>query len=143
MIRQATLDDADAVGRVFVNARDRMTYLPRIPDKDRPRLGGWFVELNEETWLAEEDGRIVGFAGLKAGWLEHLYVDPDAQSRGVGTELMDHAKRRRPAGLELWVFQENTGARRFYERHGFELVRLTDGRDNMEHKPDALYEWRP
>ena len=41
------------------------------------------------------------------------------------------------------MFQKNEGARRFYERHGFRLVRLTDGDGNMEKEPDALYEWRP
>ena len=39
------------------------------------------------------------------------------------------------------MFQKNTGAIRFYERHGFRLVKLTDGADNMEREPDALYAW--
>ncbi len=46
----------------------------------------------------------------------------------------------RPERLEPWVFQENDGARRFYERHGFQLVRLTDGAGNTEQEPDARYE---
>ena len=52
-------------------------------------------------------------------------------------------KRLRPERLELWVFQKNEAARRFYERRGFHLVRLSDGARNMEQEPDALYEWRP
>ena len=44
--------------------------------------------------------------------------------------------------LRLWVFQENVGARRFYERRGFRLVRETDGAGNEEKEPDALLEWR-
>ena len=51
------------------------------------------------------------------------------------------AKELRPGGLQLWVFQKNTGAIRFYERHGFRLVKLTDGAENMEREPDALYAW--
>jgi hypothetical protein len=42
----------------------------------------------------------------------------------------------------LWTFQQNDGARRFYERHGLRLIRLTDGEDNEEKTPDALYAWR-
>jgi ribosomal protein S18 acetylase RimI-like enzyme len=57
--------------------------------------------------------------------------------------LLDHAKALRPNGLQLWVFQRNAGARRFYERHGFRLVKLTDGSANMEREPDALYAWHP
>jgi ribosomal protein S18 acetylase RimI-like enzyme len=75
--------------------------------------------------------------------MTHIYVDPAAQDGGIGQALLDHAKRLRPERIELWVFQKNAGARRFYERHGFRLVRLTDGADNMEKEPDALYEWLP
>ena len=56
---------------------------------------------------------------------------------------MERAKERRPGGFQLWVFQQNATARRFYERRGFVLVRETDGSDNEERTPDALYAWRP
>jgi GNAT superfamily N-acetyltransferase len=142
VIRRATAKDADVIGDVFVRARDEMAYLPRIPDEDRPRLGGWIVQ-RHEVWVAEDAGRISGFSGLGAAMLDHLYVDPAAQNRGLGTRLLDHAKSQRPAGFQLWVFQQNHGARRFYERHGCSLVKLTDGSLNMEKEPDALYEWTP
>jgi ribosomal protein S18 acetylase RimI-like enzyme len=142
VIRRATRDDAPAISEVFVRARDEMTYLPRIPEDVRPLLGGWFLD-RAELWVVEEEGRVVGFAGLSGSELTHLYTDPSARNRGVGSALLDHAKTRRPERLELWVFQQNEGARRFYERHGFELVRLTDGAQNMEREADALYEWRP
>ncbi|HET7923886.1 MAG TPA: hypothetical protein VFL30_03255, partial [Rhodanobacteraceae bacterium] len=57
--------------------------------------------------------------------------------------LLATAKERRPHGFTLWVFQQNGRARRFYERHGLRCVELTDGRQNEERMPDALYEWRP
>ena len=142
MIRRATPDDTPAISDVFVRARDEMSYLPRIPDDVRPTLGDRFLA-RAELWVADEDGRIVGFAGLSGSDLTHLYIDPRAQSRGVGTTLLEHVKRLSPEHLELWVFQKNEGARRFYERHGFELTRLTDGAANMEQEPDAFYEWRP
>jgi hypothetical protein len=40
-----------------------------------------------------------------------------------------------------WTFQRNKAARRFYERHGFTLVRETDGARNEEKEPDAEYCW--
>lgn len=43
--------------------------------------------------------------------------------------------------LDLHVFQQNTGARRFYERHGFVLVEERDGSGNEEKLPDAHYRW--
>jgi GNAT superfamily N-acetyltransferase len=97
----------------------------------------------QETWVAEADGAVAGFGALTPAMLEHLYVHPDRQRRGIGTLLLEQAKRRRPEGLRLWLFQQNEGARRFYERHGFRLLELTDGAGNMERVPDALYEWLP
>ena len=117
-----------------------MTYLPRIPDDVRPKLGGLFTE-RHEIWLIEESGRVMGFAGLSKGWLDHLYVDADSQSRGFGSMLLEHVKGLQPQGTRLWVFQKNAGARRFYERHDFRLEKLTDGSSNMEREPDALYSW--
>ncbi len=142
MIRRATPDDGAAVSRVFVAARDEMTYLPRIDDEHRLLLGDWLIARGP-LWLAEEDGRVVGFSGVKDEELTHLYVHPDTQDRGIGWALLEHAKTQSPERLELWVFQKNEGARRFYERHGFRLVKLTDGAGNMEKEPDALYEWTP
>jgi GNAT superfamily N-acetyltransferase len=141
VIRRATLDDAPAISGLFARARDEMSYLPRIPDDVRPRLGALFLA-RAEIWVAEKQGQVVGFAGVSDDELTHLYTDPPAQNRGFGTALLDHAKSLRPERLELWVFQKNEGARRFYERHGFRLVRLTEGEGNMERGPDALYEWR-
>jgi GNAT superfamily N-acetyltransferase len=141
VIRRATPADADEVGRVFIAARDEMAYLPRIPDDVRPQLGGWFVE-RHPVWVKERDGRVVGFVGLDDGEVTHLYVEPPEQGAGIGTALLEHVKAESTGELRLWVFQRNESARRFYERHGFALVELTDGAGNMEREPDALYGWR-
>jgi ribosomal protein S18 acetylase RimI-like enzyme len=49
------------------------------------------------------------------------------------------ARQRQPEGLQLWAFQSNARARRFYERHGFEAVEFTDGNGNEERWPDVRY----
>ena len=140
MIRRATPADADAVGRVFVAARDEMAYLPRIEDDARSWLGTLFVE-RHRLWVWDSDGGVSGFVGVDDGEVSQLYVTPSAQGRGIGTALLEHAKAVSPEGLTLWVFQKNEGARRFYERQGFGLVRLTDGAETIEREPDALYVW--
>jgi GNAT superfamily N-acetyltransferase len=75
--------------------------------------------------------------------VEQLYVAPDWIGRGVGGRLLDLAKERRPDGLDLYCFQVNTFARRFYEARGFVPIAFGDGTRNMEHQPDVLYRWRP
>jgi ribosomal protein S18 acetylase RimI-like enzyme len=126
--------------------REAMPWLPELhtPEQDR-----WFISEivlpNEEVWVTEVDESPVGFVALGSRdgvpFLNHLYVAPEHQGRGLGSELMRRAKMRRPQGFRLWVFQKNTGARRFYERHGCRLLELTDGSGNEEREPDALYAW--
>jgi GNAT superfamily N-acetyltransferase len=143
-IRPGVVGDADAVASIFIACRAAMSYLPRMHSDAETRL---FIRSllgsEHEVWVAEQDGQLAAFAVLAGDVLEHLYVRPDLQRRGLGVRLLDRAKQHRPEGLALWVFQQNDGARRFYERHGFRLVELTDGRRNMERLPDALYQWRP
>jgi ribosomal protein S18 acetylase RimI-like enzyme len=143
MLRRATEDDGPEIATLFRRSFGTLTFLPTLhtPEEDREHFGG-IVE-GQEVWVAEEDGRILGFASLTEDELTNLYVDADAHGRGVGTALLDRAKERRPDGFRFWVFQQNERARRFYERHGAVAIRFTDGADNEEHQPDALYEWRP
>ncbi len=79
---------------------------------------------------------------LDKEWIDQLYVDPASTRVGIGSALLEHAKRERPNGLKLWTFQSNVDARRFYEDHGFVAVATTSG-DNEEREPDVCYEWRP
>jgi ribosomal protein S18 acetylase RimI-like enzyme len=151
-LRPARHEEKDVLARIFLRARNTgMTYVPPVPEEHLGRIADDLFERHEEVWLAEDGAQLLGFLAIRRsrtnGWevLEKLYVDPDAQNRGVGTALLDQAKALRPDGLYLWVFLKNTGARRLYERHGFRVVTLRFGAaaDNMEREPDALYAWVP
>ena len=61
---------------------------------------------------------------------------------GLGTRLLAAARQRCPDGFQLWTFQRNTAAQRFYATNGLYEIRRTDG-DNEEGLPDILLEWRP
>ena len=91
MIRVGSPADADAIGHIFVRARDTMTYLPHIGDDVRQNLGGW-ITARHEIWVLEDRGRVIGFAGLSTGWLDHLYVVPDCQGRGFGSMLLSMSR---------------------------------------------------
>jgi GNAT superfamily N-acetyltransferase len=90
--------------------------------------------------VAERRGLIIGYCAYHDGWIDHLYVHPEHQGQGIGSMLLERAMQVEDT-LRLWTFQKNAQARAFYERHGFRLVRTTDGSGNEEREPDALYEW--
>ncbi|WP_460723897.1 GNAT family N-acetyltransferase [Nocardia heshunensis] len=139
-------DDSDAAALADVWLRSYSAALPavrRAHDDDTVRR--WFADVvvpHHETWLAEADNTILGLLVLADDELEQLYLDPPRQGQGLGDRFMELAKRRRPNGLELWTFQVNKPARRFYARHGFIEVELTDGRRNEEQEPDVRCVWR-
>lgn len=144
LIREARHEDAGAIADVHLSARrDAMPYLPELHGEAETR--SWFasnVLPRCAVWVAEGQGRVVGFAALHGELLEHLYVAPGDQGRGVGTALLERARRASPGRLELWTFQRNARARAFYERHGFRVAELTDGAGNEEREPDVRYVWQ-
>jgi putative acetyltransferase len=71
-----------------------------------------------ETWVYEDEGRIVGFMSMAGNEVGAIFIYPDFQGRGIGRELMDMAKSLHDT-LELEVFKENLKARGFYEHYGF------------------------
>jgi putative acetyltransferase len=133
------MDQAAVVHRQSFDAR--MPWLAGLhtPEQDRAFFRGpVFHEC--EVWGAVDDW-LIGFIAFRADWVDQLYILPDRQGCGIGSALLAIAKES-SAPLQLWTFQRNTGARRFYERQGFVAVEETDGSRNMEREPDVLYRWR-
>jgi ribosomal protein S18 acetylase RimI-like enzyme len=143
VIRRATPADVDEIAVLFRRSFGTLDFLPTLhtPDEDRAHLAGVVAE--QDVWVAEEDGQVVGFLALKGGHGTFFYVDPRAHGRGHGTALFREAQRARPEGFDFWVFQANELARRFYEQRGCVPVEFTDGAGNEEKTPDVRYEWRP
>ena len=99
--------------------------------------------------VAEERARVVAFLQLlpdpaepRCGVIERLYVAPESQRRGIGAALLSLAKERHPAGLTLHTHRRNRRARRFYERHGFEVIAAGTSAP-PESEADLRYAWSP
>ncbi|MEY1556597.1 GNAT family N-acetyltransferase [Yoonia sp. R2331] len=140
-LRHARVEDAIPCARILGAWFTATEWVPRLhsPPEDlqflRKLIGGGLVT------VADIRGIAVGYLARDGADLMHLYVDHDHRRQGIGTQLL-HAAQRTSGHLHLWCFQANTGARRFYERHGFTATDETDGADNEEGLPDLRYEWR-
>ncbi len=69
--------------------------------------------------VSERDDEIVGVAGIEGEWLHGFYVLPDRWGTGVANEL--HEAAIELGVTRLWCLEENHRARRFYEKHGWQL----------------------
>jgi GNAT superfamily N-acetyltransferase len=59
--------------------------------------------------------------------LEVVSLVADPRGRGVGTQLLEAAKRLAPARLWLVTTNDNLGALRFYQRRGLRIVGVSPG----------------
>jgi GNAT superfamily N-acetyltransferase len=143
-LRRAGADDADALADLYLRARHAAsaTIPPPVHSEDEVRQ--WMarrVVRECEAWVAESpDGVVIGLLVLDGEWIDQLYVEATRTGCGIGSALLEHAKRARPGGLRLWTFESNMGAQRFYEQRGFRAADRTAG-DNQEGAPDILYVW--
>ena len=139
-LRRARGDESDAVAALHQVSREHaMPFMRGLHTVEEDRAFFRDRVFREcQVWVAERNGDIIGMCAFRPGWLDHLYVHPAHQRGGVGSALLRKAIDENEA-LQLWVFQTNEKAIRFYERHGFTLARVTDGLENEERQPDALY----
>ena len=140
--RQLGLDDIDAAAAVHRTAFD--AALPWLAGRYTPAQDRWFYRERMfaecRMWGAFDGLRMIAVIAFRTGWIDQLYVLPDAQGTGVGTSLV-HIAQGAFDLLRLWTYQRNAHARRFYQRRGFVLAETTDGARNEEKEPDALYRW--
>jgi GNAT superfamily N-acetyltransferase len=91
----------------------------------RQRLRDGFVPAH--TWVIGVDGTFAGCVALRpaqdAHWLEHFYLDPALQGRGIGSAVLGTLLERHDrddAPIRLNVLR-GSPALRLYERHGFRV----------------------
>lgn len=84
-------------------------------------------------YIFEYDGETAGYAvvsmkfetevGGMAAWIEELFVEESFRSKGIGSAFFEHLKKElsgRMKRIRLEVGDENDGAKKLYERIGFE-----------------------
>jgi GNAT superfamily N-acetyltransferase len=87
----------------------------------------------------EDETGIAAFVALKGEEVRPLYTRPDRIGMGAGTQLIEAAKATGIGALELWCFEANERARRFYEARGFRAICFTEGAENEERMPDIRH----
>lgn len=142
-IRPYRDEDLDPTVRMWSAVMaDTYTFLElHTAEEDRAYFRDVILAAND-VFVAEADGQIRGYLAIQGDYIDRLYVAVDQQRRGIGTALLAHAAALSPAGLRLCTHVKNTGARAFYERHGFTAVRFGVS-PPPESEPDVEYHRGP
>lgn len=141
MIRAITLEDLTTVQQIAkISWND--TYKGIIPEEiqnlflDKAYSNTMLAKRMEKTifLLAEYENNVVGFANFTYvdedgdAELTAIYVLPEFQQLGLGKKMLLAGLSEMPTGKQLFVYveSENTSARIFYERFGFECLEEFD-----------------
>lgn len=128
--------------------------MPPAPARDvvAARLAaGWE---DDDFWVAQaclggRPAQVVGYVRFvrpddhRVGWLDDLYVLPEASGAGVGTALLDVVKAHLGDGFGLWAFTSNRPARRFYAAQGLVEVEALTAEESPTGQAEVRLAWPP
>ncbi|WP_405808765.1 GNAT family N-acetyltransferase [Streptomyces sp. NBC_00210] len=126
-VRPASVVDVEAVAELrALVLRDDLERLGRYDEQRvRQRLRDEFDPTH--TWVIEVGDALAGCVALRqaedAHWLEHFYLAPHLQGRGIGSDVLRGLLERcdRDGALVRLNVLQGSSARQLYERHGFTL----------------------
>jgi GNAT superfamily N-acetyltransferase len=147
VVRRATREDAAAIAKLALALFElhvewderRFTQIGTI--EGATRYYGERAEAdNSAVFVAEDGGRIVGFAYMEyepvlyaqlattAAWLHDIYVEPEVRRSHVGSQLIKaveaEAKRLGADKVLLSVALKNLGGQKLFEQCGFRTTML-------------------
>jgi ribosomal protein S18 acetylase RimI-like enzyme len=142
-MRSARSQDMAVCAGIFNDWIDQTEWMPRVHSRDD--VVKHFEDdekMKRNTIVAVDGSRVRGFVTLtREGFITALYVEQASRNQGIGGLLLARVKRELSPEINLYTFQANEAAQKFYKRHGFVEINRTTG-DNEENLPDILMEWR-
>lgn len=141
MIRAFRNDDLTEIMQIWLDTNTKAhNFIPK------EYWTGNYAMVKEVLPQAEiyvyEDGntnQVQGFIGLNDSYIEGIFVREEAQSRGVGKQLLNYVKERK-ATLRLSVYQKNARAIAFYQREQF-VIQLENTEEDTRER-ELIMEWR-
>ena len=117
--------EAERCARMMANSKPWATL--------RQNYTAWLEIVSDpsrEVYLAFVDGEITGFIilhlqGILNGYIQSVCVAAEWRNKGIGSRLMTFAERRifsKTQNVFICVSTFNHGARRLYERLGYEIM---------------------
>ncbi|HGF4942334.1 TPA: N-acetyltransferase, partial [Vibrio parahaemolyticus] len=122
MIRKYNSNDLDSVLEIWLEASVKAhDFVPAdFWGSQVENMRNIYIPASE-VFVYEIESKIVGFYALYESTLAAIFVFPEFQVKGIGKQLLSHAKAQR-AILSLSVYKENQASYQFYLSQGFAVV---------------------
>lgn len=129
-IRKFRKEDAEKTSKLIikalteVNSKDySASAISFLRKRYSPEL---LIEKSKERemFVASEDGKILGTAGLLGNTIRTVFVSTESHKKGIGTKLIKHLEAvARKKGYESLEVPSTTTACGFYEKLGYKRIR--------------------
>ena len=138
-VDETNLDEAAAIHSISWKESHRAfcssDFVERhTPERQRCYLHSKMKDGTKVYMLVEEEP--VGIVSVTNDIIEDLYILPDKQNMGYGTQLLQYAADQCAGTPTLWILENNTNAERLYRRMGFRKTgrknTIADGLDEIE-----------
>lgn len=140
MLRALTEADIPEIQELFRNT----VLNVNIRDYTEEEVNDWASCMEDENvvkelldancFIAAIDGnsKIIGFSSMnEEGYMHSMFVHKDWQGRGVATQLLSEVENKaREYGVSVITSDVSLTARTFFERNGYEVIRIQRQRAN-------------
>ena len=134
-LRKSKIEDIEALENLFKLTRQD-TFILRPAEEFK--IGDYVKSTQEdEVWLAEEAGVILGFVSIYPpdNFIHHLFVHPARQGQGIGKQLLQIAEENLGRPMTLKAAIDNPRSFSFYEKYGWHQISI---HEDLE-EPYILY----
>jgi GNAT superfamily N-acetyltransferase len=162
IIRLARHDDGAAMAQLFMrvwhtNLKDHVPegFLDQFKhETQREKYTSRAIDPNWLVLVAESNAKVVGMLGatnndtaplIYKKQIKAMYVDPDSQSKGIGTALLKSGFAELTGigsfNTMLWCISSNQQACSFYEKHGGKRIEGIAAPTEYSIVPHLIYAW--
>ena len=140
MIRRLTKDDLDRVVQIWLETNLKAHYF--ISEDywkgNEQTVREMLAESELYLYETDNDHEIQGFIGLVDDYIGGIFVQSEAQSKGIGKQLLDYVKQMK-SKLTLSVYEKNSRAIEFYQRENFKII--SEGMDEENDEKEYTMVW--
>ena len=122
MIRKFQDADINEIAKIWLNTNIKAhNFIPaQYWQSNFETVKKMFLQAEIYVYENEKTDKVQGFIGLSDCYIAGIFICSEAQSNGIGKQLLDFVKKIKTE-LSLNVYKKNVRAVKFYQRENFRI----------------------